>query len=322
MALQKIAAFNGAPLPVALSDVSDHRRSADHLRQTSRQDQADDDSEPQVRTQFGVRRGGYSALPTAEGGDPEAAAGTTASPTTWQDSIDSLKAKYDVLLSPTWRRTTLLTWSIWASVTLAYTMFNVFLPKFLESKLHKPVGGGGASPSPSPSPTEPGSNGDTAVMQDYLLYSLASLPGSLLGSWAIETRLGRKGTMALSLGATGVAILGFIFADSSSAIVATSMAISLTATTSYAAIYGYTPEVFDTDIRGTASGTASALSRFAGIIAPVLAGVLFATSLSAPLVISVFLFVVSVILCIALPIETRGRASSTSPLDGARGEDV
>lgn len=87
------------------------------------------------------------------------------------------------------------------------------------------------------------------------------------------------------------------------------MFISLAAGTAYAAIYGYTPEVFKTELRGTASGTASALSRFAGMLAPIVAGWLFSISLNAPLVISVALFISAVIMAIALPIETRGRPS-------------
>lgn len=117
-------------------------------------------------------------------------------------------------------------------------MFNVFLPKFLESRLTTPTG-----------PSSP-----SAVMRDYLLYALASLPGSLLGGWSVETRLGRKGTMALSLALTALGMLSFIQAGQRWQIILSSMAISLTATTAWAALYGYTPEVFETEVRGTASG--------------------------------------------------------------------
>ncbi|CAO1636800.1 unnamed protein product [Parajaminaea phylloscopi] len=309
VALQKIAAFNGAPLPVALSDVSDtrERQGASGAPDSPPDDDSDtDDAGPASRPPSRGRdvRGGYSAL--ARGDDTEEDTNPSKPlPGSWQDSLAALRAKYSILLSPEWRRTSILTWSIWGCVTLAYTMFNVFLPKYLEAKL-KDHGSDRAAMH-----TLEDGGSSKAVMQDYLLYSLASLPGSLLGAWAIETRLGRKGTMALSLAGTGVAILAFVAADSSFSIVASSMVISLAVTTAYAAIYGYTPEVFETDVRGTASGTASALSRLAGIVAPVLAGVLFATSLSAPLVVSVILFVVSVGLCLALPIETRGRASAS-----------
>ena len=197
-------------------------------------------------------------------------------------------------------------------------MFNVFLPKFLESRLSTPTG-----------PSDP-----SAVMRDYLLYATASLPGSLLGAWSVESRLGRKGTMALSLFLTAVGMLSFIQAAKRWQIILSSMTISLTATTAYAALYGYTPEVFETEVRGTASGvssllkakdtlcstetsltssflrrsadqTASGLSRLAGIIAPVLAGWLFSISINVPLVLSVVLFVTAAAMCLALPIETR-----------------
>jgi hypothetical protein len=35
---------------------------------------------------------------------------------------------------PEWRRTTLLVWITWWGIMLAFTMFNVYLPKLLETR--------------------------------------------------------------------------------------------------------------------------------------------------------------------------------------------
>jgi hypothetical protein len=42
--------------------------------------------------------------------------------------------RFTMVLKPEWRRTTLLVWGAWWGISLAYTMFNVFLPKLLETR--------------------------------------------------------------------------------------------------------------------------------------------------------------------------------------------
>ena len=42
--------------------------------------------------------------------------------------------RFTMVLDPEWRRTTLLVWGAWWGISLAYTMFNVFLPKLLETR--------------------------------------------------------------------------------------------------------------------------------------------------------------------------------------------
>lgn len=74
--------------------------------------------------------------------------------------------------------------------------------------------------------------------------------------------------MALSLDGTAPAIFAFTVADSEGAIIASSATISLAAATAYAAIYSYTPEVFDADVLGIATDTASDLSRLASFLPP------------------------------------------------------
>jgi hypothetical protein len=39
-----------------------------------------------------------------------------------------------MVLEPEWRRTTLLVWAVWYCAALAYTLFNVYLPKLLETR--------------------------------------------------------------------------------------------------------------------------------------------------------------------------------------------
>lgn len=72
--------------------------------------------------------------------------------------------KMKLLLGPKWRVTTLLIWAIWTFTSIAYTMFNVFLPKFLETLGFE----GEAVPTRQ------------QVYWDYMIYSLAGVPGSVV----------------------------------------------------------------------------------------------------------------------------------------------
>ena len=42
--------------------------------------------------------------------------------------------RFKMVLEPEWRRTTLLVWATWWGIALAFTMFNVYLPKMLETR--------------------------------------------------------------------------------------------------------------------------------------------------------------------------------------------
>ncbi|KAI9293229.1 MFS general substrate transporter [Neoconidiobolus thromboides FSU 785] len=197
------------------------------------------------------------------------------------------------LFSRKYFKTTILVWLIWTFTSFAYTMFNVFLPSYLDMKN--------------------GSDGTKFTLAEVyfstFIYSLSGIPGSILGSFLVETFLGRKGSMALSAFGSAFGLILFIFAKSSNLIVFSSSLISFLVTIMYAVIYAYTPEVFDTVVRGTACGTASALSRIAGIIAPLVTGGLISISLSLPNYISAIMFVFVGICMVLLPIETKGRVN-------------
>jgi len=192
-------------------------------------------------------------------------------------------------------KTTILVWIIWTFTSFAYTMFNVFLPKYLELKNNN-----GKESVPSSS---------SEIYGSYLIYSLCGIPGPLIGRYMVETSLGRKGSMAISMLGAALGLLGFIVATSHYAITFSSGIISFLVTLAYAVIYAYTPEVFDAKVRGTACGIASALGRIAGIIAPLVTGGLLSVSLSLPNYLSFGMFVMVGICMLLLPIETRGRAN-------------
>ncbi|GAA5891536.1 hypothetical protein JCM6882_004503 [Rhodosporidiobolus microsporus] len=195
-------------------------------------------------------------------------------PPSWQPSVEDYLARLEELLDPRdgGKRVTLLVWTVWGLASAGYTMFNVFLPKFLEAKL--------AASNPT------GETSQEQTLWDYVLYTLSGLPGSLLGAYLVETSWGRAKTLAYSTLATSAGTFVFVFVTGSAGVVASSMGVSLAGTLMYAVIYGWTPECFPTSTRGTACGLASALSRLSGIVAPLVTGVLLSISISLPLFIS------------------------------------
>ncbi|KAJ9074884.1 hypothetical protein DSO57_1001871 [Entomophthora muscae] len=199
------------------------------------------------------------------------------------------------LFRPHYLKTTVLVWMVWTFTSLAYTMFNVFLPKYLEMK-----NGSDSTKVPTSS---------SEVYGSYLIYSLCGIPGSMIGSYLVETVLGRKGSMALSSVGSALALLGFAKANSSATITFSSGIFSFLITILYAILYAYTPEVFDAKVRGTACGIASALGRIAGMIAPLVTGGLLSVSLSLPNYLSAAMFLLVGACSILLPIETKGRAN-------------
>ncbi|KAF9908861.1 hypothetical protein EC991_009381 [Linnemannia zychae] len=161
----------------------------------------------------------------------------------YKHKIERALERLDPLFVPEFRLSTILIWVIWALVAFAYTAFNVFYPKFLQEH-----GQGGHQPL-------------ELVYMDILIYACAGVPGSVIATVLVEGRLGRRYTMAVSTFGTALATLLFAVLSSRAAMTTFSAILSLLATLNYAVLYSYTPEVFPSDIRGTACGVAAAMSR-------------------------------------------------------------
>ncbi|KAI0322023.1 MFS general substrate transporter [Amylostereum chailletii] len=202
-----------------------------------------------------------------------------------------------MVLSPQWVRTTVLVWAAWFGMSLAYTMFNVYLPKLLEAR---------SSQGAEPKTLE-------GTLWDVVIFTIGGCPGAVLGAWLIESPLGRRLSLAGSTFVTAAFCLLFVMVDSQFAVTASTVGISLSATTMWAVLYGWTPEIFSTKVRGTACGTASALSRIGGMIAPILGGTLLVVKTSFPVYTSIVIFLLSGG-CVLLLAENPGEGSSTGGL--------
>ncbi|KAI0754860.1 MFS general substrate transporter [Daedaleopsis nitida] len=180
---------------------------------------------------------------------------------------------------PEWLNTTLLVWAAWCAMSLAYTMFNVYLPKLLETR------------SSSNDPAGPPKSLEDSLW-DVVIYSVGGCPGAILGAWLIESPLGRRWSLAGSTFVTAFFCWVFAVVEHPWAVRASTVGISLSATAMWAVLYGWTPEIFGTKVRGTACGIASALSRIGGMIAPILGGFLLMIDRSFPVYASIVIFII------------------------------
>ncbi|KAJ3075491.1 hypothetical protein HDU98_007989 [Podochytrium sp. JEL0797] len=184
---------------------------------------------------------------------------------------------------------TVLIWLVWMTISIAYTMFYGFLPTFLKSSAVDLTLG--------------------EVYRNFFIQTLAGIPGSIAGTFLIDTRLGRKGTMVG--GAIGIAISLFLFTTTTNSWwqLFFNCLASFLSNLVYGVIYAYTPEVFRTAHRGTAVGMASCLGRIVGVSAPFLSGILIAKDPHYALYLSAGLFGLMGVFAFFLPIETRGKAA-------------
>lgn len=208
------------------------------------------------------------------------------------ERVTELAERSEPLFEAPNRRPVLLTWTLWALMSLAFTMFNAFYPLFLQRKLGQ----------------QADDVNEVHALYDYLRYAVSSVPGSLLGTALVESQLGRAKSLALALLVTSAAQLVFLASTSATAVVVAGMGVSLSATTAYAILYGFTPDVFPTSIRGTACAVASALGRITGIVAPMLAGALLQVRVELAVLTSVVLFALCACTALFLPSRTRAAA--------------
>ncbi|KAJ3178093.1 hypothetical protein HK101_010155 [Irineochytrium annulatum] len=212
----------------------------------------------------------------------------------WASTKDGLRrwrAKLYSLFKPDLIRTTVLVWIIWSLISCGYTMFNGFLTFFLES---------------GPDSTEPPPTSDE-TFRDIFIISVMGVPGSILGMFLIETRLGRRYTMSLSSFGTAASLFLFTITRTRGGQLLASCLAAVLQNVMYGVLYCYTPEVFDSQVRGTATGVAGALSRVFGTAAPLLTGALWTIGPSVPLYVAALLIAGAASCMVFLPIETKGR---------------
>lgn len=200
------------------------------------------------------------------------------------------------LFSPTLRRTTLLLWLIWFTISLGYYGVFTWLPSYFRLK--------GMALLP--------------VYQNTFLLAVAQLPGYFSAAYLVEV-LGRRRTLGFYLIASGVFTYLFAVAVSLPFVVGMAVWMSFFTLGAWGALYAYTPEAYPTSIRTTGMGAASGMTRIAGAIAPSLGAALMGVSLVIPLTVYAVAFIVGGLGSLALPYET-AQAPLKDTVETAPGE--
>ncbi|KAJ7662191.1 MFS general substrate transporter [Mycena polygramma] len=167
---------------------------------------------------------------------------------------------------------------LWAFIGLAFPLYNSFVTYYLSTR--------GA---------DFGDGSTYITYRNTVILSVTGVPGALVAGYLVELPLlGRKGTLAVSTALTGVFILASTTARTSNALLGFNCAFTFTSNVMYD--------------RGTGNALVATANRIFGIMAPIVALYADLTS-SVPIFIAGALFLVSGIIALLLPFESRGRAA-------------
>jgi len=194
-----------------------------------------------------------------------------------------LPSRVGALFSQELRRTTLLLWVIWFLISIGYYGIFTWLPSWLRTK-------GFALP---------------AVYPYSFFMALAQLPGYFSAAYLVE-KIGRRVTLGLYLAGSGLGAIAFSLAVSPAGIVGAALVLSFFALGAWGALYAYTPEAYPTIIRTTGIGSASGMTRIAGMLAPFIGALLSGSSLIAALSVFAAAYGLAAFSAFILPHETWG----------------
>ncbi|KAG8771539.1 hypothetical protein FRC12_003544 [Ceratobasidium sp. 428] len=182
--------------------------------------------------------------------------------------------------------------SLWAIIGLAVPLYNAFIPYYLATRGQ--------------------AYGDGSVYITYrnnVIISVVAMAAAPFGGWAVELpRVGRKGTLSLFTILSGVFLFASTTARTSNALLGWNCGYSFSSNVMWATLYTVTPELFPTKVRGTGNGLASSANRVFGVMSPIVA--LYADlTTSVPIFVAGALFLFAGVVALALPFESRGKAS-------------
>ncbi|RJE79358.1 MFS transporter [Paracoccus sp. JM45] len=189
------------------------------------------------------------------------------------------------ILSPQLRRATLGVMAVWFLVSLSYYGVFIWVPGQLATEGFGFVRGYGF----------------------LVILALAQIPGYALAAWGVEA-VGRRPTLAgfLLLSAAGCFL--FTVASGTAMVAASLIIMSFALLGSWGALYAFTPELYPTHLRGTGMGTASAVARLGGILAPSLLAFVFTRSFTLAIGMFALLLVLAALALLLVKHETRDRA--------------
>ncbi len=185
------------------------------------------------------------------------------------------------------RRSSWVTIAVWIALNFSYYGLFLWLPTVL-----------------------PANRGfDPGNVYVNLIYSvIAQFPGYLASMFLVE-KWGRRSTLATFLILGGFS--GYVFATATSytAFIAGLFFVSFFNLGAWGAVYPYTAELFPTQLRATGFGLAEGVGKVTAIFAPIVFGVLLASSgnVIAPLTSVAIMMLAGGIIAVAIGRETKGK---------------
>lgn len=197
------------------------------------------------------------------------------------------------LFAPIYLRRTALLWMLWFSLYFTFYGFFIWLPSLLVAR------------------------GVTYVrsIEYTLIIYVVTVPGYFMAGYLAD-RIGRRWTfIALALLSAASAALFGASAGPTDALL-WGAALAFFNVGAFAIAYTYTPEVYETGLRATGTGWATAAGRVGASIAPLTVGLLLERVVGAPgqslvLALMTAFFLVAAAAMAALAVETRGRSLET-----------
>ncbi len=184
------------------------------------------------------------------------------------------------------RKRTLMLWVSWAVLVYTYHGIFTWLPTFYYSSLGFSV---------------------VRSIQWVLIVTLAQVPGYYIAALLLD-KVGRKRIAVIFLVAAGIGSALLSLAMNTDSILLWSVVISFFNLGAWSALYAYTPELYPTRIRGTASGAAASIGRLAGVVAPTATPLLFAYGgLAAAFTAFALVHFIGAITIALLGMETKGK---------------
>ena len=181
----------------------------------------------------------------------------------------------------------------WALIGLAYPLYNVFLPEYLQSR--------GASV---------GDGSTYTTYRNYAIVNACSIIGPIVSGVLVEIRfLGRRYTMVIGALLTMAFRFAYTQVRTAAQNLAFSCFVSVCLNIYYSVLYAYTPEVLPSAHRGTGNAITVACNRIMGIMAAVIGTYVDLTS-SVPIYICAGAFGGLALFSFLFPFEPRGRTSA------------
>ena len=140
-----------------------------------------------------------------------------------------------------------------------------------------------------------------------VILALAQIPGYALAAWGVEA-IGRRATLMAFLMLSAAGCFAFTIASGTAMVAGALILMSFALLGTWGALYAFTPELYPTHLRGTGMGTASAMARLGGILAPSLLALAFAKGFGFAIGVFAVLLLIAAAALLLVKAETRDTA--------------